>query len=379
MKKDNNNITKKTKKLSTFLKRATKPKEPPKEKVSKPKSYTFRKAGAVTFWVLFGFMFLVVFVNVFSTSPSSNAMEEVTQEINHTVQPEAIQFAIDFTSEYFTWDKEDMEKRQERLDHYLSVDMDENAGLDITNLTWNSTFQNATLQNVEEINENKSHIVLRVESKLVGEGKKKKDREEKQLNKYFVVPVGYDGDNLGVYSAPYFTNIDNEEKSQVTNSNLTRGLNKPDNSDEARNIENFLDTFFTSYAEDSPDKLSYILNDQSTVGLNGAMNFVEVKKSDVYQGKGENEFIVYAEVTFSEPDSELYFDSTYHLLVSKDDNRYVVDQMNAENYIQEMTGNSTISTEEPDEESESEETEGSEEADSTDVDSESEDDEDNEE
>lgn len=372
MKKEDKGINKKIKRFSTFFKRATKPKQPPKEKIRKPKSYLYRKTGAVTFWLLFSFMFLFVFVNVFLPSPSSGAKEESTQELNHTTQPESIQFAIDFSREYFTWNKDEMEKRQERLQNYLAINMDKNAGLAITNMDWSSTFQNATLNKVEEVSKNKAHIVLRVKSKLTkeveveveveeskeGEKKKETKTEEKQLDKYFVVPVGYDGENLGVYSAPYFTNVDNEGKSKVSNVNLTRGLKKPDSSAEINNIKNFLGTFFTSYAEDPPDKLSYILNDTTVVGLNGTMDFVKVKKSEVYQGNKEDQFIVYAEVRFSEPNSELKFDSIHYLLVSKDNNRYIVDQMHAENYIEEITANATLSTEEIDEAEEPEDLAG---------------------
>jgi len=39
----------------------------------KPKGYVARKIGVVSFWVLFGFMFLVVMVTFFSSDDKANA------------------------------------------------------------------------------------------------------------------------------------------------------------------------------------------------------------------------------------------------------------------------------------------------------------------
>lgn len=371
MKKGEKAVGKKLKKSLSFIKRASKPKEPTREKISKPKSYVFRKLGAATFWLLFAFMFLVVFVNVFTTSQPTEATPEQTVEINFTTQPEAIQFAQDFIEEYFTWDMEEMGDRQERLHRYLAIGVSEEAGL-IGDNDWNSTFNGATLKKVEEVSENKSHIIFDVSTTLTrevekGSGKKSEIVEEKKaLRKYIAVPVAFDGKTLGVYSTPYFTNVDEQAKSQIDNNNLTRGLKKPENYEEANNITNFLDTFFSSYAQDSPDRLAYILNDPSTVGLDGAMEFVEVRKADVYQAEKENQYIVHAEVTFVEPESQLTFNSTYFMLVADQNGRYVVEQMNAEEYIQQLTGNDLLSDQvrtienDKEEESESEDEEATE-------------------
>lgn len=349
MKKDEKDTGKKIKRSMSFIKRASKPKGPKNEKVSKPKSYVFRKLGAATFWMLFAFMFLVVFVNVFSTSPTTEATPEQTLEMNFTTQPEAIQFAQDFVSEYFTWDVEEMTDRQERLQKYLAIGVSEEAGLVTQDRGWNSNINGATLKKVEEISKNKAHIIFEVHAALTKVGKEESDKnsktteDEQTLRKYFAVPVAYDGKTLGVYSTPYFTNVDDEIKSQIDNNNLTKGLKKPDNSEEASNITNFLDTFFASFAQDPPDRLAYILNDTSAVGLDGAMEFVEVTKSDVYQAKNEKQYIVHAEVTFAEPETKLNFNSVYYMLVANENGRYVVVQMNAEDYIQQMTGNTLLS------------------------------------
>src|SRR5699024_11560175 len=121
--------------------------------------------GAATFWVLFAFMFLVVFINVLSTSRPTEATPEQTLEINFTTQPEAIQFAQDFVSEYFTWKIAELDDRQVRLQKYLAIGVSEEAGL-VRENDWNSNFDSATLKKVEEISKNKSHIIFNVSATL---------------------------------------------------------------------------------------------------------------------------------------------------------------------------------------------------------------------
>lgn len=348
-KQNKKSIKDRLKNFVTFVKRATKPKEPPKEKVVKPKTYTFRKLGAISFWVLFGFMFLFVFINMFfsSSSAKEKETEDNDKEVNVTTQPEAIQFAKDFSNAYFTWDIEDMDKRSEQLDKYLATGIENTAGLNVTGINWNSVYNSSTLKRVNEITDNKSEIVLKVNVGLIKPSEKKKDDdEEKSLSKYFVIPIAYDGENLGVYSEPYFSNVKDEEKTEIDNNHLLKGLKKPDDSKEEGNIENFLNTFFTSYAEDSPDKLSYVVEDPDVVGLDNTMDFIEVKKTEVFQADSADKYIVYTEASFAEPetgeDDPLIFESSYYMLIKKQNDRYIVEKMNAEDYIEKLTGNSVF-------------------------------------
>ena len=50
-----------------------------REKKSKPKGYRAKKLGAITFWVLFLFMLLIVFVNVFSSNGNRVQQMKETQ------------------------------------------------------------------------------------------------------------------------------------------------------------------------------------------------------------------------------------------------------------------------------------------------------------
>ncbi|WP_040980405.1 MULTISPECIES: conjugal transfer protein [Oceanobacillus] len=336
----------------TFLKRASKTKKPKKERVKKPRAYTFRKIGAVTFWILFIFMFLVVLINVISSSSSNASFDEQEGEafeLNSTTQPEAIQFAMDFTRQYFTWDKDDLEDRDLRLQLYLALGV-EPRNIDLVGSGWNATYNSSSLKEIREISANKSHIILSINATLdreveTGSGKNaSSENESERLEKYIAVPVAFDGESFGVYSTPYFTNVENEIT--VANTGMTEDLEGLDseNREEETNISNFLPTFFESYASDTQDILAYVLDDPDAIGMNGEMNFVEVISSDVFQGREDNEFIVASTVTFEEPATLVTFDFEYLLLIQKEGNRYIISSMNAEPVIEEMTGY-TIETE----------------------------------
>ncbi len=342
----------------------------------KPRAYIFRKLGAVTFWSLFGFMFLVVLVNIVSSSNSNaNADEEIVFEINSTTQPAAIEFAKDYAKEYFTWVNDDLEDRELRVQPYLATGIDV-GNLDLAGMGWNATLVGSALEEVNEISSNKSHIILSVNVKLTrvvttGQGKNAKEEEETEnLEKYFAVPVATDGESYGVYNKPYFTNVDKEVT--VANTGVDKHLDGIDSeyAEEETNIKNFLPTFYESYAMDTQDKLSYVLDDPDVVGLEETMNFVEVKSTEVYQGRYANEFIVANTVTFEEPTSQLTFDNDFLILVEKSSNRYIVKTLNAEPIVEEMTGY-TVETESDIDEQDLEQLENQEESEKEESDSES--------
>lgn len=299
----------------------------------KPKGFFARQFGVYTFWILFGFMFLTVIVTVFNgKSDEANADKpSVTVEKNYATSPEAIQFARNFTKEYFTWvvSDEGRNNRKTVMTKYLAEGLDEYAGLKFDGLQWNSKFLNAEIKKVEEKGKNLAHITFLVSFEL------SKGKEVKQASKYFVVPVAYDGKTFGVYELPKFTYVfEDTTLKQVVTQKL-----KTVNVQDSNKISEFLPTFFKSFAQDSKDKLNYILSDETvTDGLNNSMIFQKINSSDVYRkneksekniidDKNENndEFIVFTEVVFVEPQTKIPFTTNYQLTVKKEkDGRFIV-------------------------------------------------------
>lgn len=346
-KKNNNNIVSFSKKLKKFFAVSEKPK---KEKQKRPKTYAFRKLGASVFWLLFIFMLIVVVVSISSdSSPTDANTSEVKVVSNPSAKPEAVQFAHDFISNYYTWvnNNEGWEDRANRLSYFIADGLDEHAGLVKESVVWDSNYQKSVIKKIDEVDSNSVYITLKVWAEMSREvekevmvkekngSKKTKEKETeievetetKPIVKYIVVPLTFNGSSYGVYELPYVTYLDestNVEKQTNTKNTAEKDGNK------VVNIKKFLDTFFSSYAEDDRDRLGYILNDKNySQGMNGTMNFVEVKESSVYEGESEGENLVIAKVTFEDPELNTQINSIYHLIVTKEKERYIVTSINA--------------------------------------------------
>src|SRR3954471_15004533 len=268
-----------------------------KNRSIRPKGFVARKAGVITFWTLFGFMLLVVFVNVFGSSGEANADQEMEIKMNKAMSQEAVQFAKDFSQDYFTWvnSTEGIKLRQEALAKYLGSNINEHVGLGIENLSWNSKFVDASVKGTEEKGDNVSNITLKVNFKLYQlEEDGVTVKNEKEGVKYFVVPVAYDGNSFGVYQLPKFTYVqEGTTLDKVTYAKLKRAEGK-----DITEVKGFLTTFFRSYAEDTQDQLNYLLAENDVIqGLSKTMTFDKVKSVEVFKAGENKEFVVYAEVT----------------------------------------------------------------------------------
>ncbi|TMN20858.1 conjugal transfer protein [Lentibacillus cibarius] len=319
--------------------------KPKKEKPKRPKSYLMRRLGALTFWIVFSFMFLVVAVNI--TSNTNSAEEEQTRPdltINPATKPEAIQFAKDFAKNYFTWKRDSWKVREKRLSSFLAEGLDRQAGLVKDGLKWDASIQRVRLQTVENITENKAHIIFETTTemsrKVPLKKQKKKDKTKtktKKLTKFFAVPITYNGASYGVYDLPFITNVDETTTVTEDANNYREDLTSVKTGEQVTNVKHFLDTFFASYAKDSEDRLSYILTDEKHQnGLQGELTFKEVKSADVYEGRKQSQFIVIADVTMEDPKTSIQFDTVYRLVVSKKQDHYVVSNLKADQTIEEL-------------------------------------------
>lgn len=306
------------------------PNQPHRKKPPRPRGYIARRTGVVIFWVAFGFMFLVVVVTITAPSTQGNEPEkEVVQEQeNPATKPEAVHFAQNFVAQYLTWERGAKEDREKRLQWYLAEGLDSHGGLNMENLTYDSRYLGSTVKKVEEKGRDKAYITLHVSYELSGEVDKKegkKTNKTEQSSQYVVVPVAYNG-TYGVYELPKFTFID--EKTTVKAKELKKDLRQA-KSKEGENIRNFLDTFFSSFADDPKDKLGYILEDPDHLnGLNHAMRFVEVRHSDVYEGEAMDQYVVVCEVVFEDPSSAAQFTTSYELVVEQKEKHFVVKSIN---------------------------------------------------
>ncbi len=322
------NFSSKSKKLLDAEKEIQSQKKNAKNASVKPRGYIARKAGSITFWVLFGFMFLVVIVNMFGSDSSKAEDNDKTAIVqkNYAESPESIQFAKDFIQSYFTWNisEEGKALRIETMSKYLALGLDQYAGLNFSGLEWNSVYKGCVLKKVEGKGDNLAHVTYLVDFEL----EKNEGTEVNRVQKYFVVPVAYDGETFGIYELPKYTYVYED----TTLKKVAASKYKTAEVRDTEGIRDFLTTFFRSYAEDPKDKLNYILTaDDVTDGLNKSMLFEKVNKSNIFKGKKENTFIVFTEVSLIEPVTNVSIKANYQLSVVKKNNRYIVSGIDDQN------------------------------------------------
>lgn len=305
---------------------------------SYPKGYVMRKAGVVTFWLLFSFMFLVVVSTLIGNAKAEKPAEKtVPLQKNPASSPEAVQFALDFTKDYMTWTAGDQGRmeREASMAKYLGKGLDKYAGLSMEGLQWNSAFKEAHLRKIQENGGKKAYITFLVTTELepVPVPEKKADKAGTKANadtppnktalKYFVVPVTFTGNTFGVFELPKFTSLNEETDLVVTEEQnlkpVTQGTSE---------LREFLDTFFRTYASDSQEELSYMLSDPDVArGLEGSMEFVGVKGSELFEGKNGKAYIAHAEVVFKDPVSGAEFTSAHRLEIEEQKGRFLVNGM----------------------------------------------------
>lgn len=317
-------------------------KKGPKSK--KPSGYRARQFGRVAFWVAFVFMFFVVVVNVFGSGNAEGKKNEVTiPEANPATSQAAVEYARDFAQNYFTWQKGEQGKkeRRDRLVKYLADGLDQDAGLEVGKLEWDSSFQNADLKRIDENGSNRAYITLLVNTKMkkvtqkevettVGEGDAQtvvtenvQDVAEKPVSKYLVIPVAYHDGTYGIYELPRFTNMKEE-----TNLKISKAVGLKGYEGNTEKVKEFLETFFGSYADDNSTKISYMLTEGTRVdGLEGMMRFEGLTDTKINRND-KDELVVFTKVKFVDPETNVIFNTDYQLTIVEKDGKYLVKGFN---------------------------------------------------
>ena len=296
----------------------------------KPGGYTARRIGAVVGWAVVLSSGAYAISGKHDTEAKSIKPHVIQIQQNQATSQAAVQFAKDFASIYFSWNVGDDAKkyRESEMSKYLASGLDVDAGLNQDEIKTASVFKDSKIKNVEDIGKNKAKITLTVIYEVTPQqqGANNAPPAPKLITKSIIIPVEFDGKSYGVYDLPTFTTTQAQTTIKVNDKN---NLTKVPTVIDVQNINNFLNTFFESYSQDSKDKLSYILEDSKYQnGLQKTMNFVKVQESEVYEGKNKNQYIVDCKVEFADPDSGSQFLTDYRLTVEKQDDHYVVTKIN---------------------------------------------------
>lgn len=388
-----------------------------KEKaLNRPKGYRAKKIGVYTFWLLFIFTILIILLNLGSNKKQEEAVMKEIKE-NKAMSQESVEFGKNFLFEYFNWsvESEAEQERAEKLAYYVTPEIYKNIERLTTN-KWDSQIKRdqIILKEVERTGSNKAQLTYQVkvnfqkterayqqelrdlenqyEAEKREEEKKKREEAVKEkeaaeqsnkevetteevkkeetenivqkVNKedilkesetiqYVTLSVVFDEESnrLAIYENPIFRQMDTG-KNDVKVESEVRGFVELQH--EYKEVQEFLNTFFDAYANDSKEKLAYFIKDEKYVhGLNQTMEFVEVKGIKVYESYGkEDEIIATADVTFAEIETKIPFTSTYTLVIEKREEGYVVSRINDKRYIDAVKNKKIKALEELESESE---------------------------
>lgn len=355
-----------------------KKKKKEKEKRNKPQGYTARRLGQITFWILFTFMFLFVFVNLLGVGKKQEKTEPTNNVMSKIATYEGVEFAKDFLHKYFNVSNEkSKDLREETLSKYLAKNV---SGTNISiskDETMKLNKNNILLKDIEYTNDKNARMTffakVSIERKLTKDERKNVkehdgylekediDKEEldyrisgkkliRDLDLYTSVPIQLTDDGLLIYELPSLTYLSDEDDGKESE-NKFQDLSRIRESASELELDGFLNTFFETFSQDSKDKLSYILEDEGyEIGLGESYEFVEVSDAVFYEGKTAKEYIVDVDVVFREPNTGMEIMSNYMLVIKQSGSRYIVQSINNDEYILELLDKANSEEEEEGEE-----------------------------
>lgn len=306
---------------------AAKNMKPADAKRKAPKTFTppgtkARKAGVAVTWSLFIMVVAYVLLNLLFSSNEPQAIMEAP-EANQAATPAAVEFAKRFANDFFTWEAstDGFTERQANLAPYMASGLDPDGGLEISGQRWNGSAGKVDVLHVEETGDNQALVTVRAEQTLTLPAEDEDDKDEKKTVRHVLaVPLAYNN-GLALYELPSFAappRGHEVERFRADGENAAHEDIEP--------IEGFMQTFFQSYVNDTPDKLAYFMTGDNVQGLEGSKELGDVSVQDIrVAGEG---WTVLASAELIEPETETTYTSHYHLHVVQEGGRYLVQSIN---------------------------------------------------
>lgn len=309
-----------------FKKKLKAVKKPEKKPKSIPKDRS--KMIAVGVWTMIGTLVFFAFMAVLLSISTRSALNDIErQQTQNSKQKEEVsivagdRFLSDFIIEYINVKNENdaIEKRHNRLMTYLVKESDEieqESLFDISGAQGDRVLNNYTLYNVKQEKE-ETLFQYKIEYSNVVRVKKKEHEIKKQalLN----IPVKNKGDQFAVSGTPYISEI-YDLKGNIENKKEDR---EEYDGDRTNDFEEFLNTFFRKYAEESKEDMSYVMKTPET--LNGHLVFSDVENVRIYK-KGD-EFEISSVAIFKEKETNIPVKERFTLFITKNSGQYYVNKL----------------------------------------------------
>ncbi|SGO61187.1 Conjugative transposon protein TcpC [Mycobacterium tuberculosis] len=189
-------------------------------------------------------------------------------------------FATNFTREYLQWTKGKEDSRKERLEPYLHPDLDAQAGLDMSQVEWDSWAREVEVWSLQPLGKGKWEAFAYAQLQM-SQGKK-----QKRVDRWMKIPMEEAGESFRVTAPPYFVAQPKADPPKEEESEEKKG----DAVDSAvqEDVETFLNSFWKTYTTGKPEEIRYLMKGEGeTEGLTGILSFVEMRDLKVYQ-EGES-------------------------------------------------------------------------------------------
>lgn len=295
--------------------------KPKKEKISKQKKVKTIHLGTHKKSVLFLWLLLI---GSFSFGLYKNFTAIDTHTIHETtiIEPVLIDthaiesFTLNFIQKYYSWEnnKEDIEQRPERINRYLTSELQElNVDTIRTDIPTSSSVSDRKIWQIQAIDEQNFSIVYTVEQQIK-EGKETKNAAStyritihKDKNKDLVITS-----NPTIWAAPKLSEF---QPAVLENDNSIDEKTKQE-------ILGFLETFFKLYPHATKSELDYYMV-QDTLPII-SQNFIYSELIDPIIQKKEQQYLVKVAVCYLNSETKSENISQYQLTLEKQDNWKII-------------------------------------------------------
>ena len=293
-------------------------KEPKPKKQKKPHTIqmgTHKKLTIVLWVLLIGSVSFGVYKNFTAIDMHTIHEKEVIEKrIVDTNKVES--YVESFASEYFSWQQsqESIDKRNERLKHYLTEDLQLlNTDMIQVDIPTSSAVRKVQIWNVSEINDTDFKVLFSVEQQLT------EDEAKKNVLSTYTVGVHMDkaGDMVIVQNPTMSTKPDksNFKPKQVESDGTVDAMMSEE-------INSFLETFFKLYPKATDKELAYYVSNNALPTINKDYVFAELV-NPVY-AMIDNKLTAVVTVKFLDQETKMIQFSQYKLQLEKTENWKIV-------------------------------------------------------
>uniref|UniRef100_UPI00403F1E72 conjugal transfer protein n=1 Tax=Candidatus Enterococcus willemsii TaxID=1857215 RepID=UPI00403F1E72 len=293
-----------------------KPKKDKQPKKAKTMHVGTHKKSVLFLWVLLLSSLAFGIYKNFTAIDTHTVHEKTTIE-TELVDTSAIEsFTRNFVYTFYAWEnnKEALEQRPERIQHYLTPELQElNSETIRTNIPTSATVTGVQLWQIEALDETNYSVVYTVQQEI------KEGKETKQISSTFRITVHQDKDknlvittNPTIWKKPTQSNFQPE---QPTNDSTIKETTQ-------KEIVTFLETFFQLYPTASKSELNYYVAKDVLPLIDTDLTFSNLL--DPVIQKQDGHYIVHVAVKYLDPVTKSDIIAQYQFVLTKEDNWKII-------------------------------------------------------